>query len=107
MAVVGSVGAARRRGDQPPDHRRRALRHSLVLPVAAALPPAPAGEVIVVTGNALPEAKAERAYKVERIGRREIEQSPSDEIDQLLRDVPGVQLFRRSDARSGHPTSQG
>src|SRR5438067_8975229 len=28
-------------------------------------------------------------------------------MDQLLRDVPGVQLFRRSDARSGHPTSQG
>ena len=31
----------------------------------------------------------------------------SHELDQLLKDVPGVQLFRRSDARSGHPTSQG
>ena len=60
-----------------------------------------------MTGNALPEAKAERAYAVERIGRREIEQSPSHEIDQLLKDVPGLQLFRRSDAHSGHPTSQG
>ena len=37
----------------------------------------------------------------------QIEQSPSHELDQLLKDVPGVQLFRRSDARSGHPTSQG
>src|SRR5207237_10057328 len=27
--------------------------------------------------------------------------------DQLLKDIPGIQLFRRSDARSGHPTSQG
>ena len=45
--------------------------------------------------------------RVERIGRREIEQSPSHELDQFLKDVPGVQLFRRSDARSGHPTSQG
>src|SRR4029453_9499362 len=26
---------------------------------------------------------------------------------QLLKNVPGLQLFRRSDARSGHPTSQG
>ena len=38
---------------------------------------------------------------------RQIEQSPSHELDQLLKGVPGVQLFRRSDARSGHPTSQG
>ena len=72
-----------------------------------ALPPAPPAAQIVITGNALPEAKAERVYTVERIGRREIEQSPSHELDQLLKDVPGLQLFRRSDARSGHPTSQG
>ena len=72
-----------------------------------ALPPAPPAAQIVITGNALPEAKAERVYTVERIGRREIEQSPSHELDQLLKDVPGLQLFRRSEARSGHPTSQG
>ena len=72
-----------------------------------ALPPAPPAVQIIVTGNALPEAKAEGVYTVERIGRREIEQSPSHELDQLLKDVPGLQLFRRSDARSGHPTSQG
>lgn len=71
-----------------------------------ALPPAPPA-AIVITGTALPEAKAERAYAVERIDRRQIEQAPSLELDQLLKDVPGVQLFRRSDARSAHPTSQG
>jgi vitamin B12 transporter len=75
--------------------------------VAQALPPEPPQVAIVVTGKALPEARAERVYAVERIGRRQIEQAPSHEIDQLLKDVPGVQLFRRSDARSGHPTSQG
>jgi outer membrane receptor protein involved in Fe transport len=75
--------------------------------VAQALPPEPPQAAIVVTGRALPEAKAERVYAIERIGRRQIEQSPSHELDQLLKDVPGVQLFRRSDARSGHPTSQG
>src|SRR3954454_1725467 len=75
--------------------------------VTQALPPDPPQAAIVITGKALPEAKAERVYTVERIGRRRIEQSPSHQIDQLLKDVPGVQLFRRSDARSGHPTSQG
>ena len=71
------------------------------------LPPAPPQAAIVITGTALSEPKSERVYKVERIGRRQIEQSPSHQLDQLLKDVPGLQLFRRSDARSGHPTSQG
>jgi outer membrane receptor protein involved in Fe transport len=75
--------------------------------VVQALPPQPPQAAIVVVGRALPEARAERVYAVERIGKRQIEQSPSHEIDQLLKDVPGVQLFRRSDAHSGHPTSQG
>jgi outer membrane receptor protein involved in Fe transport len=75
--------------------------------VSATLPPQIPQAAIVVTGKALPEAKAERVYGVQRISRREIEQSPSHELDQLLKDIPGLQLFRRSDARSGHPTSQG
>src|SRR5678816_3717799 len=70
-------------------------------------PPPPAHAVIVVTGKALPEAKADRAFTIERIGPRQIEQAPSNQLDQLLKEVPGLQLFRRSDARSGHPTSQG
>ena len=73
----------------------------------AVLPPQAPQATIVVTGKALPEAKAEHVYDVRQISRREIEQSPSHELDQLLKDVPGLQLFRRSDARSGHPTSQG
>src|SRR3954447_2536502 len=72
-----------------------------------ALPPVPPQAPIVITGKALPEPKADRAYAVERIGARQIEQAPTHELDQLLKDVPGVQLFRRSDAHSGHPTSQG
>ncbi|MFL6763601.1 MAG: TonB-dependent receptor plug domain-containing protein [Sphingomicrobium sp.] len=73
--------------------------------MAAALPlPPPA---IIITGKALPEAGSERVYAIERIGTRRIGQAPSHELDQLLKDIPGVQLFRRSDARSGHPTSQG
>lgn len=70
-----------------------------------ALPPPP--PAIVITGTALPEAKAERVYAIQRMTARDIAQAPSHELDQLLKDVPGLQLFRRSDARSGHPTSQG
>src|SRR5205085_9201451 len=73
----------------------------------SALPPAQAQAPIVITGTALPEPKSERVYAVERIARRKIEQSPSHELDQLLKAIPGIQLFRRSDSHSGHPTSQG
>ena len=73
--------------------------------MADALPPPP--PAIVITGKALPEAKSQRVYAIARIDARQIEQAPSHQLDQLLKDVPGVQLFRRSDARSGHPTSQG
>ena len=72
-----------------------------------ALPPQPPEAAIIVTGKALPEAKSERVYDVERIERRDIDQSPTHELDQLLKSVAGLELFRRSDPRSGHPTSQG
>lgn len=73
--------------------------------MAQALPPSP--PAIVITGQALPEARPERVYSADQISLEKIEQSPSRDIDQLLKGVPGVQLFRRSDAQSGHPTSQG
>lgn len=75
--------------------------------MAAALPPKPPEAAIVVTGKALPDPKSERVYDIERITRRDIEQSPTHELDQLLTEVSGLELFRRSDPRSGHPTSQG
>ena len=75
--------------------------------MADALPSDPPQVAIVVTGRALPEPLSERAYSIERIGRAAIDRSPAHALDQLLKQVPGVQLFRRSDSRSGHPTSQG
>ena len=72
-----------------------------------ALPPPTNPPAIIITGTALPESKSTSAYAVERIGRRTIEQSPSHQLDEVLKQVAGLQLFRRSDATSGHPTSQG
>jgi vitamin B12 transporter len=73
----------------------------------ATLPPDPPTAEIVITARALPDPAAEQAYGVVTLGRDRLENSPSAQLEQVLKDVPGLQLFRRSDSRSGHPTSQG
>lgn len=72
-----------------------------------AFPPDPPAETIVVTARALPDAAAERAYSVEILDPAALRNAPSSQLDQVLKLVPGLHLFRRSDARSAHPTSQG
>ncbi|RHW18626.1 TonB-dependent receptor [Sphingomonas gilva] len=66
-----------------------------------------AQETIVVTGRGLEEAAGERAYDVVTIDRDRIQASASERLEDVLRDVAGLQQFRRSDSRSAHPTSQG
>lgn len=79
----------------------------LVIPVAA-LPQVPLGsEEIVVTGRALPAPLGDAAYDVVTIDRNRLTNSASGRLDEVLKGVPGFQLFRRSDARSANPTSQG
>ncbi len=102
MGARGALRGCRAVGAQ---RGRDAARH--LLGVAATLPSQPPQAAIVITGRALPEAKAERVYDIRRISGKQIERSPTHELDQLLKEVPGLELFRRSDARSGHPTSQG
>jgi len=70
-------------------------------------PPDPPAAVIIVTGKALPEPAADRAYSVETLDRNSLADAPTHQLDQILKTVPGLQLFRRSDSTSGHPTSQG
>lgn len=72
-----------------------------------ALPPPDPPAVIIVTGEKLPEPSSERAYAVELIERDDLLAAPGHQLDQALRQVAGIQLFRRSDSTSGHPTSQG
>jgi vitamin B12 transporter len=62
---------------------------------------------IVVTGRALEAGLGEDAYDVTAIGRDRLDHSASNRLEDVLRDVPGFQQFRRSDARSANPTSQG
>lgn len=62
---------------------------------------------IVVTGRGLPEAPGDAAYDIVTIDRERLTGSASGRLEDVLRDVAGLQQFRRSDARSANPTSQG
>ena len=83
---------------------RPPLLAALALPAAATAQPA---ADIVVTGRGLGAAAGEQVYDVVEIGRDRLAHSASHRLEDVLRDVPGLQLFRRSDARSANPTSHG
>ena len=62
---------------------------------------------IVVTGRGLGTAPGEEVFDTIVIDRDRLAGSASGRLEEVLRDVPGFQLFRRSDSRSANPTSQG
>ncbi len=64
------------------------------------------GDPIIVTGRGLAPPKAAAAYDIATIDRARILQSASGRLEDVLRDVAGVQGFRRSDSRSANATSQ-
>ena len=77
-------------------------------PLIAAAAPAFAQEgEIVITGRGLEAPAGERVFDIVTIDRDRIERSASNRLEDLLREIPGFQQFRRSDARSANPTSQG
>ena len=85
------------------------MRIALLLPplLAAAPAMAQANEEIVVTGRGLGAAAGEQVFDTIVIDRARLESAASNRLEDILRDIPGFQLFRRSDARSANPTSQG
>ena len=85
------------------------MRPLLLIPLLAASAPAFAQEeeAIVVTGRGLGAAAGEEVFDTIVIERARLQGSASNRLEDVLRDVPGFQLFRRSDARSANPTSQG
>ena len=62
---------------------------------------------IVVTGRGLSAPAGDAVFDIVEIGRDRLANSASNRLEDVLRDVPGFQLFRRSDSRSANPTSQG
>lgn len=75
----------------------------LFLPAIASAEDAP----IVVTGQGLEAPVGESVYDSLVIPRELLTESASGRLEDILRTVPGLQQFRRSDARSANPTSQG
>lgn len=67
---------------------------------------AEAGEIIV-TGRALPDARGDAAYSSVIIDRERLKTVASGRTEDVLRDVAGLQQFRRSDSRSANATAQG
>jgi len=82
---------------------RNVLLLGLMLPVVAH---AESSEIIV-TGRALPAARSDAAYDLIEIDRARLATTASARIEDALRDVAGLQQFRRTDARSANATSQG
>ena len=72
-----------------------------------ALQPATVSQEINVTANRVGMTLGETAESVEVLSRQEIDSAATELTDQVLREVPGFTLFRRSDSRTANPTSQG
>ncbi len=82
------------------------LRRLLSLSISFAAPAAAQDEIVII-GRGLGTAPGEAAYGGVTIGRDQLAYAASNRLEDILRDVPGFQQFRRSDARSANPTSQG
>jgi outer membrane receptor protein involved in Fe transport len=85
------------------------LASSLLAAPAAAQEPVDGlpDNVIIVTGEGLRAGLGEDVYDSVSIDRDRLTGAASNRLDEILKEVPGFQLFRRSDARSANPTSQG
>jgi iron complex outermembrane receptor protein len=62
---------------------------------------------VVVTPGRIEQKAEDVPADVTVIGREEIRDSASQTLDDLLRQVPGFSLFRRTSSVVGHPTTQG
>ena len=75
---------------------------------AAQESPAPTRlEPVVVTPTRLEQQAGDAPASVTVISREDVRQSASQTVDDLLRQVPGFSLFRRTSSVVGHPTTQG
>ncbi|MGZ8313300.1 MAG: TonB-dependent receptor, partial [Allosphingosinicella sp.] len=68
-----------------------------LVPLAAQAQPLAAGEqTILVTGHGLDPGLGEDVYDIVTIDAARLANSPSNRLEDVLRDVPGFQQFRRS-----------
>ena len=89
--------------------RLGALLPLLLAAAPAAAQPAepPRLEPVVVTVTRMEQRADEAPAAVTVITREDVRQSAAQTVDDLLRQVPGFSLFRRSSSVVAHPTAQG
>lgn len=83
------------------------MKRWALLPLLVAAPAFAQEPDIIVTGRGLDPPAGEQVFDTLVIDRDRLAGSATNRLEDILRDVPGFQLFRRSDARSANPTSQG
>jgi outer membrane receptor protein involved in Fe transport len=71
------------------------------------LKPASVSEEVVVSATRSEIRLSETPGSMVRLSRSDVAASPSLTVDDMLRQVPGFSLFRRSSSRTANPTSQG
>lgn len=71
------------------------------------LSPASLSERVIVTANRTETRIGETAASVVSLSNQEIQTSGAPAIDDVLRQVPGFSLFRRTGSRTANPTTQG
>jgi outer membrane receptor protein involved in Fe transport len=69
--------------------------------------PPPRVDPVVITPGRIQQHAGEAPASVTVIPREDIDRSPSQTVDDLLRQVPSFSLFRRSSSLVTHPTAQG
>ena len=85
-----------------------ALSLFAVLPAAAQdQEPAVRLDPVIVTVTRTEQRAGDAPADVTVLTRQDIDRSPSQTLDDLLRQVPGFSLFRRTSSLVGHPTTQG
>ena len=62
---------------------------------------------VIVTVTRTEQRAGDAPADVTVLTRQDIDRSPSQTLDDLLRQVPGFSLFRRTSSLVGHPTTQG
>ncbi|MBI1734464.1 MAG: TonB-dependent receptor [Candidatus Rokubacteria bacterium] len=76
-------------------------------PPAPATDPPPRVDPVVITPGRIQQQAGEAPASVTVIPADDIRRSPSQTVDDLLRQVPSFSLFRRSSSLVTHPTAQG
>jgi outer membrane receptor protein involved in Fe transport len=76
-------------------------------PLQIVLPPASAAEQVTVTANRTGVRTVENATSVTILSAQDLDTTAAFRTDDILRQVPGFTLFRRTTSRAANPTTQG